>query len=50
MRENCAFEALEVLAWLEAELVGQRTTGVSVGGERLGLAARAVKRDHQLTE
>ena len=36
-------------ARLEAELVHERPARVLVGGERVGLAARAVEREHELT-
>ena len=33
---------------IDAELVGEQVTGMPVGGERLGLAAAAIQRQHEL--
>ena len=41
-------ELLQGLARLDAELVGERSPRVLVGGERVSLTARAVEREHQL--
>jgi hypothetical protein len=45
--EDRRLELLQRLARLEAQLVDQHRTGVAVRGERLGLAAGAVEREHQ---
>jgi hypothetical protein len=42
-------EALEAWRRLDAELIRQRPAGITVGLERLRLAARAVEREHQLS-
>ena len=46
--EDCALELLKTDARLEAELVQELTAGAPVCLERIGLAARAVEREHQL--
>ena len=43
-----ALEALQLAARLEAELLDQRVAGAAVGVERVGLAAGAIEREHQL--
>ena len=48
MDEDAPLQLGELLARLEPELVDERRARVAVRRERLGLAARAVQRQHQL--
>ena len=45
--EDLGFEAPQLLAWLESELVRQPRPRLAIDGERLRLAPAAVKREHQ---
>ena len=46
--EDRALESLQLVAELEPELLVEVRARVAVGGERVGLAAAAVERQHQL--
>ena len=46
--EDRGLEALELGAGLQAEFLDERAAGAAVGFERVGLAAGAVEREHQL--
>src|SRR5439155_70847 len=48
LHEDAALELAQLVAGLDAELVDERSAGVPVALERVGLAARAVQREHQL--
>ena len=48
LRENPAFELVQRLRRLDAELLDERHACPAVDLERLGLASRAVEREHQL--
>ncbi len=48
LAQDRPLEALELRARVDPELLGQRPAGVAVDAERVGLAARAVKRQHEL--
>ena len=45
--KDCAFEALQLVARLEPELLVKQLAGVAVRSERLGLPAAAVQRQHE---
>lgn len=49
MAENGRLQRAKLRPGIEPELVGQRLPGGLVHGERVGLAAGAVQRNHQLT-
>ena len=36
------------LPWIDAELIGEQVAGTPVGGQRLGLPAAAIQRQHEL--
>ena len=46
--EDRPLEAAQLLARLQPELVDEQAAPLLVGGERVGLAARAVEGEHQL--
>ena len=46
LAEQRGLELLELLRWVEPELVDERRAGVAVGLERVGLAPGAVEREH----
>ena len=48
MLEDLALEPLQRLARLEPELLGERAAALLVDLKRLGLATRAVEREHEL--
>ena len=48
MREDPPLQLAELLAGLEPELLDERRSRVAIRRERLGLAARAIQRQHQL--
>ena len=48
MGENRLVEVMELGAWFDPELVDEHLAGVAVGLERVGLAATAIQREHQL--
>jgi len=48
VRQDRPLELLELLARVEAELLDERAPHVLVGRESIGLAARAVERQHEL--
>ena len=41
-------EVVQLGAWLDPELLDEDLAGVAVGLQRVGLAAAAVQREHQL--
>src|SRR4029453_8649773 len=49
MREDRPLEVLQLTARFEPEVVAESAARVLVGGERLGLPARAVEGEHQLS-
>jgi hypothetical protein len=50
LRQDRAFELLKIAGGLEPKLLDQPMSGVAVALERVGLAARPVEREHQLTD
>ena len=48
LAQDCRFQRAQVGRRLDAEPVDERPVRVAVGGERVGLAARAVEGEHQL--
>jgi len=46
--ENSCVQFLQRLAGVDAELAGEQAADPAVGGERVGLAAAAVQRQHEL--
>ena len=48
MGEHRGVSALQGLAGVDAELAGQQVAGPAVGGQRVGLPAAPVQRQHQL--
>jgi hypothetical protein len=49
LREDRRLEALELRAWLDAQLVDQHRPRTCEGVERLGLSSRPVESEHQLS-
>ena len=49
MGENGLVQALQRLAGIDPELAGEQVADPAVAGQRLGLSAAAVQRQHQLT-
>ena len=48
LTEDRCFELAQVGPWIDAELLDERLPRGAVGGERVGLPARAVERKHEL--
>ena len=48
MGEHSGVQALQGLAGVDAELIGEQVAGPAVGGQRLGLPVAPVQRQHQL--
>jgi hypothetical protein len=46
--EDRFVEIVEVRSWLDPELLDEDVAGVAVGLKRVGLAAAAIQREHQL--
>ena len=50
MGQDRSFEPLEIAAGFEPKLLDQPTPGAAVALKRIGMATRAVQREHQLTD
>ena len=48
LAQDRGLERLELRAWVDAELLDERLARGAVGRERVGLAPRAVEREHEL--
>ena len=48
LHEDCSLEVAELAGGLDAELLGERVAGLMIGVERVGLAAGAVEREHEM--
>ena len=48
LAEDRGLELAELRAGIDAELLDERLARGAVGGERVGLPARAVEREHEL--
>ena len=48
LHEDRPLEVAELAGGLDAQLLGERVAGLTIGVERVGLAAGAIEREHQL--